>query len=141
VTGTSSDVVRRETRPIQYLHRTDVRVSDIKHVNVVAEAGSIWRRVISSKDRKSTTLSCGRLEEQRNDMGFWLMSLADTIGGSACVEVPHSCDTPTISTGVPRENPFKHQLSLTVRVHRVLRMIFNDGYDFGISVNGRRGRE
>jgi len=55
----------------------DVRVGEIDHMDVIAHAGAVCHRVIVTENRKALAVSRGRLEQQRNGMGFWNVALAD----------------------------------------------------------------
>ena len=55
----------------------NVSIRQIGHMDVIAHTGTICGRIIVPEYRKSLAISRGRLEQQRNGMGFRNVALAD----------------------------------------------------------------
>src|SRR5437016_2434535 len=126
---------------VDLLKSTDVGIGDIEHVDIVAEAGSVRRGIVSAEDvdmRQSTT---GGIENPGNEMSFHAMMLAALLGGSGSVEI---AEAHVFESGVDlviRQNLFEYELGFTIRIDGRLPMVFRDGNDLGFAIGGGGGRK
>ena len=58
-----------------------MRVSQIGNVNVVADASSVWCRVIRAEDFDIGTPSRGCIQNERNQMGLGIVKFANLVIG------------------------------------------------------------
>src|SRR5438552_5610565 len=126
---------------IDLLEGADVGISDIEHMDVIADAGSIGRRVIGAKDIDMRKATGGGIENTGNEMRFHAMIFAVRSGSSGSVEI---AEAHILESGVKLvigQNLFENELGFSVRVDGRLRMVFRNGNDFGFAVRGGSGRE
>src|SRR5947207_12894670 len=72
---------------VDLLKSADVRICDIKHVDVIADAGSVCRGIVRAEDIDMGQPSAGGIENPGNEMSFHAMMLAASLGGSGSVEI------------------------------------------------------
>jgi len=66
---------------VDLLKSADVRIGDIEHVDVVADAGSVWRGIVSAEDIDMGQTTASGIENTGNEMSFHPMMLAAFLGG------------------------------------------------------------
>src|SRR5712691_7204524 len=136
-----ANVVSMKSRQIHFLQGENVGFRDVKNVYIVANACAISGRVIGSVDLKAFPPPRGSLQQQRNNVGLWLVPFAPTLLASASIEVAEGNHAPAIGKCIPFQDALQHQLALTVGIHRFLRMVFFDRDGFRQSIDsGRRGK-
>ena len=67
----------------QMLQRQHMRAGEIVHMNIVTHGRAIRRRIVCSKHRDIGSPTRSRIKDKRNEMGLWIMILADLSRGSA----------------------------------------------------------
>src|SRR2546421_8291272 len=126
---------------VDLLKSTDVRIGDIEHVDVIADAGSVRRGIVSAEDVDMRQTTAGGIENPGNEMSFHAMMLAAFLGGSGSVEITEGHIFESGVDLVIRQNLFEYELGLTIRIDGRLPMVFGDGNDFGFAVGGCGGRK
>src|SRR6266513_2454224 len=126
---------------VDLLKSTDVRIGDIEHVDIVADAGSVWRGVVRAEDIDMRQTTASGIENPGNEMGFNAMMLAALPRGSGSVEVPEGHIFEPAVDFVIRQNLFEHELGFSVGVDGRLPMVFGDGNDLGFAIGGCSGRK
>src|SRR5712692_6562135 len=101
---------------IDLLKRADVRIGDIEHVDVVAEAGSVRCGIVRAEDIDMGQSAASGVENPRNEMSFDAMMLAAFLGGSGSVEIAEGHVLEPGVDVVIRENLFEYELGFTVGV-------------------------
>ena len=86
MTSAGPDVVGVESRSIHLLQGKQVSLGDVNDVDIVAQAGAVWRWVIGSVYLEFWTTSRRSLQKKRNDMSFRFMALAPDRSASASVD-------------------------------------------------------
>ena len=69
--------------PDQIVEGPEMRLGQIVHVDVVADAGAVRGRVIRAEDHELLELAVGCLERTRDEVGGIFIGLADATLGSA----------------------------------------------------------
>src|SRR5467141_3565888 len=126
---------------VDLLKSADVGIGDIKHVDVIADAGSVWCRVVRAEDVDMGQSTAGGIENPGNEMSFHAMMLAAFLGGSGSVEI---AEAHVFESGVELEigqNLFEHELGFTIGIDGRLPMVFGDGNDFRFAIGGGSGRK
>src|SRR5229473_7931005 len=118
------------------LKRADVGVGDIEHVDIVADTGSVRRRVVRAEDIDVGKATGGGIENPRNEMSFHAMMLAAVLGGSSSVEIAQGHVVESGVGLVIRQNPFENEFGFSVRIDRRFAMAFGNRNDFGFAVSG-----
>src|SRR6266849_676362 len=127
---------------LDLVKRADVRIGDIEHMDVVADAGSVRCGVVRAEDIDMGEPTSGSsVQNARDEVSFVAMMLAAFPGGSGCVEI---AERHIVESGVDlviREDLFEYELGFAVGVDGRLAMVFGDGNDFGFAVSGGSGRK
>src|SRR5262245_27224853 len=61
----------------EMLQRKHMRSGEIAHMNIVTHRRTIRRRIVCSKHRDIGSPTGSRIENTRNEMGLWVVILAD----------------------------------------------------------------
>src|SRR5713101_5859300 len=136
-----ADVESFAGNAVDFLKRADVRIGDIEHVDVVAEAGSVRCGVVRAEDIDMGQSTASGVENPRNEMSFDAMMLAAFLGGSGSVEITEGHVLEPGVDLVIRQNLFEYELGFTIRIDGRLPMVFGDGNDFGFAVDSCGGRK
>src|SRR6266550_954056 len=126
---------------VDLLKSADVGIGDIKHVDVIADAGSVWCRVVRAEDVDMRQTTASGIENPGNEMSFHAMMLAALLGGSGSVEIAEAHIFESGVDLVIRQNLFEHELGFTIRIDGRLAMVFRDGNDLGFAIGGCGGRK
>src|SRR6266849_9663621 len=116
-------------------------IGDIEDVDVIADAGSVWCRVVRAEDIDIGQSAAGGIENPRDEMRFHAMMLAAFPGGSGSVEVAEGHILESGVGLVIRQDLFEHELGFSVRIDGRFAMVFGDGNSFGFAVGGGGGRK
>ena len=105
----------------QIIHRQNMRLCQIRHMDVVSNTGAVLGVVVIAKNRNVLALSVGNLQNQRNQMRFRIVRLADFTGdmGATGVEVAQRYKPQAMCLPHPFEHLFHAQLGLAVAVGRL----------------------
>src|SRR6266566_7635517 len=107
---------------VDLLEGTDVGIGNIEHMDVIADAGSVRRGVIRSKDIDVGQAASGCIKNTRYEMCFHAMIFAARTGSSSGVEI---AETHVLESGVEfviGQNLFENELGFSVRVDGRLAM-------------------
>src|SRR5260370_17790458 len=110
-----------------FLKRADVGVSDIEHVDVIADAGSVGRGIVRAEDIEMGKRTAGGVENARNEFSLHTMMLAAFLGGSSSVEIAQGHVVESGVGLVIRQNPLENEFGFSVRVDRRFAMVFGNG--------------
>src|SRR5512137_1442881 len=72
-------------------------------------------------------------------MGFRVVLLAEIGSRSRGVEIPEGHHAPAIALGIPLKDVFEDKLGFSVRIHRLLRVVLQDGGSGRRTVDRRGG--
>src|SRR6266481_1434647 len=137
-----ADVIGVEPRQLHFLQGKQVCLGDIQYVHVIAQTGTVRCRIIRSVDFEVFPPTGSRLQQQRNDVRFWVVSFAPMSLTSASIEVAKYNHAPAIGRGVPFQNVFEYKFAFAIRIDWLFNMLFRNGSYFGRSVHGgRRGKD
>ena len=97
-------------------------------MNVVAQTRPIGRRVIGAENLNVLAAARRRVENERNQMGFGIVRLANrTVGrGARRVEITKRRETQAAGVGHVFQGVFDVQFGLAVGIDRVLWRRFDD---------------
>src|SRR6266702_4338415 len=140
-TATVTDVESFAGNAVDLLEGAGVGISDIEHMDVVAEAGSVRRGVIRAEDVDMRQATSSGIENPWNDVSFHAMMLAAFLGRSGGVEIAKGHILEPGVDLVIGQNLFEHELGFSIGVDRRFPVVFGDGNDFGFAVSGGSGRK
>src|SRR6266436_8560378 len=126
---------------VDLLKSADVRIGNIEHMDVIADAGAVRRGIVSAEDIDMGQSTAGGIENPGDEMSFHAMMLAAFLGCSGSVEIT---ETHIFESGVELvigQNLFEHELGFAIRIDGRLPMVFRYGNDFGLAISGCRGRK
>src|SRR5260370_21711547 len=126
---------------VDLLKSADVGIGDIKYVDVIADAGSVWCSVVRAEDVDMGQTTASGIENPGNEMSFHAMMLAAFLGGSGSVEI---AEAHVFESGVDlviAQNLFEYDLGFTIRIAGRTPLVFGDGTDFWIAIGGRARRK
>src|SRR5260370_5636783 len=123
-----------------FLKRADMGIGDIEDVDVIADAGSVGRGVVSTKDIDVRQCTSGGIKNARNEMSFHAMMFAALLGGAGSVEIAEADVIESSVELVIGENLFERKLGFSVLIDRRFPMVFGNGNDFRLTVSGSSGR-
>src|SRR6202045_1403967 len=126
---------------VDLLKSADVRIGDIEHVDVIADAGAVRCGIVRSEDIDMGQSTAGGIENPGNEMSFHAMMLAALLGRSGSVEIAEAHGFESGVDLVIGQNLFEHELGFAIRIDGRLAMVFRDGNDFGFAVGGGSGRK
>src|SRR5208337_4644660 len=107
------------------LQRSYVRIGEIVHMNVVANAGAVGSRVVGAVDLQLGSVRGGGGDRQRNQMSFRVVELANlaavvfTVCGARCVEVAQTHRAESVSAAVSLEGVFEKKLRRSIGIDRL----------------------
>ena len=125
----------------QHCERAHMRIGQIGHMNIVANRGSIGRRIIGPIKIERGPKPLRRGDRQRNQMRFRRVIFAQGSAGVRArrIEIAQRGRTQPESFAIPAQHLLDEQFRFAIRIHGTLRMRFRDGDRFGIAVNCCRG--
>ncbi|MNN31097.1 hypothetical protein D3C81_1447680 [compost metagenome] len=127
----------------QIVNRSHVRISQIAHMNVIADTCTIRSLIIVSKDGDGFTLPQRRLQNQWNQVALRTMVLTDFTAlmraGSIKITQGNIFDAEHFIK--PRHHSFHSQLGFTIHVGRIRSIALINGYLFRLPVSSCCGGE
>src|SRR3989442_908613 len=138
-----TEIVRaRSIRLDQRVQRADVRIGEIGHVDVIAQARAVGRRVIVAEHLQSRP-AARRVDGARNHVDFRRVVLPDLALriGAGRVEIPQRNRVDAVRALEVRQRALHRQLGFPVAVDRRLRMRFRDRRLDRLAVCGAGRRE
>ena len=123
------------------LEREQVRVGEVRDVDVVADARPVGRRVVVAEDRQRRAALGGR-EDVRDEVRLGVVVLAERLRGPGDVEVAQRHAAQPVRPAVPLQRRLERALRLAVRVDRPEWRVLGDRRLVGRAVDrGRRGED
>lgn len=119
----------------------DVRIGNVEHVNVVADASAIGRGVIRAEDFDLRDDADSGVENFRDDVSFNAMRFAALGRGAGGVEITQRSVVESGIGAIVGEDFFEAEFGFAVGIDGILGMVFGDGDDVGLAVGGGGGRE
>src|SRR5438105_7222844 len=105
-----SQVVDKFVVRAEGLQSEHMRIGQVAHVDVIANAGPILRRVVRAKDRHVVTLSHCCLKDDRNQVRLRIVQLSRESVGSGGIEVAQARISKSVNSMKPRQHPLHQQL-------------------------------
>src|SRR5689334_16586859 len=103
----SADVIGMKTWRPHFLQGKQVCLSNIQYVYIIAQACAVVRWIIRSVDFKTLPPAGSGLQQQRNDVRFWIVSFTPMSLTSTSIEVAECNHAPAIGCCIPFQNLFK----------------------------------
>ena len=124
----------------QIIQNPHMGIGKIRYVDIVADTGTIGRRIISTKDFDTPALSQCRLQDQRNQVCFRRMVFPDhTAGiGSGRIKIAQGYIPQAIGTAELGQHVFNHQFRLAVDISRRVRHVLRNRRLFRFAIHGCR---
>ncbi|MNV59600.1 hypothetical protein D3C71_1520310 [compost metagenome] len=120
-----------------------MRVRQIAHMDVIPDAGAIFRRIVFAEDGDALALLQGSLEHERNQMAFGTVVFTDLAAymGACGVEIAkrHIFDAQHLIE--PGHHPLHRQLRLPVYIGRLSAVRFFNRHLLRFPVSGCCRRE
>src|SRR4030095_8351609 len=107
-------------------------------MDVVSHAGSVGRGIVVSVDVDQPSASGGRLEYQRDQMGFRIVPFAAPPACPGGVEVAQRSMTQAVSLPVPVQRALQSELGFAVRIGRIHRISLIDWLFLAVAIDRRR---
>ena len=111
-------------------------------MNIITHTGTVSRRIIGTEDRNLLAHALRRFQNQRNQMAFRAVVLADIARwrSTGSVKITQSYITHIIGMVIIRQHAFNRQLGTAVNVGRCQTAVLGNRYCFRLTVNscGRR---
>ena len=117
-----SKIVNHLRTLLQGGERENMRVSKVHNVDVVANAGSIRRRIISSVYRDEGPSALGNGQYQWNQVRLRIVGFAQMGCCSGSIEVPQGYVPELVSMIISRKNSFHKEFGPAVGICGLLRM-------------------
>ena len=106
-----------------------MRLGQVVDMDIIADAGSVWRVIVFAKDGYGRAYGLGGLDDEGDQMRFRMVVFAVECGGSGSIEIAQSRILEAVDSVVPVQDALKSQLGFAVGV---------DGSDRGIVGNRLR---
>ena len=118
-----------------------MRAGEIAHVDVVAHARAVRRRIVVAEDGDFVARAGGRLQQERDEMGLRIVPLAVHVRGAGRIEIPEARGAKTVGFGVSLQRALERELGLAIRVRGRRRGVFFDDRLLGGSIHRSARRE
>ena len=127
----------------QALQGQKVRLSQIGHMDIIANAGTVGRFIISAEYFNVLAPAGCRIQYQRNQMGLGIMIFSDFAirVGTGCVKIAQANMLQPVSGPVILQDFFDHAFGLAIRIDGVLRMALINRCIFRVAVSSTRRRK
>ena len=130
-----AQVIDERARFLQGAQREQVRCSQVTHVDVVANAGTVGSRVVRAEDVHVFQAAQSYVENPRNKMCLRLVRLAAIRAHRACrVEVSQAGIAESVNLMEPSQHSLHQQLRLAIRIRRTNGVVFLDRRLFSATV-------
>ena len=108
-------------------------------MDVIAYAGAILGGIVGPEDMDRFSASRGCLQDQRNQMRFRIVGLAQIFRRAGRVEITKAAIPEPVNAVQPCEHLLHQQLGFAINVGGPKRLVFRDGHPLRVAVEGRRG--
>src|SRR6185369_1119980 len=130
------EVIHQFVAGLKSFERKNVRLCEIKHMDVVADAGSVHGVVIGTEDGDAGTRSGSNLKDEWNEVSLRIVSLAQFIRGASGVEVAKAGVVQMMNSVKPVQHSLDQELRFAVGVGRLQLVVLLDGSSLGLAVEG-----
>ena len=115
----------------------------VRHMDIIPDAGAVRRRIIRAVNRNGAALSQGSFQNQRDQMALRGMVFTHSARRQRprSIEIPQRHMGKSVRHGEIRQHPFDDPLRASVDIGRPQRRILADGTGFRLAVHRCRGRE
>lgn len=124
-------------------HGQDVSVGEIGDVDVIADAGAVFRRVIRAEDGDMVAYALRRFQNERDEMRLRIVIFAD--GAALCrpgrIEIAERDVAKAVSGGEIGEHMLNDEFRAAVDIGRTVREIFFNRRFLRLPVHGGGGGE
>jgi hypothetical protein len=126
---------------VEGFERAKMGIRDVEHVDVVADAGAVWRGVIGAENfHVGNGARCG-VENAGDEVGFDAMVLATFGGGAGSVEVTKDGIIEARVAAIVREDFFKAKFGFAVGINGAFGVVFGNRNGVRLPIGGGGGRE
>jgi hypothetical protein len=141
VTGAGADVESAAGYAPDVLQGAKMGFRNIQHMHVIADAGAVRRGIVVAKnfDVGCSVLDC--LQDARNQVGFGTATFSALAGGAGNIEIAKRNVIEAGVFAVVGEDVFKDEFGFAVGIYGRLGMVFGDGHDVGLAIDGAGGGE
>ena len=119
-----------------------MRLRQIADMDVITHAGTVCRRIIGTEDRNLLAHALRCFQNQRNQMAFGAVVLADIArrGSTGSVKITQRYITHIIGMVIIRQHAFNRQFSTAVNIGRRQTAVLGNRHRLRLTVNscGRR---
>ena len=116
-------------------------IGDVEDVDIVADAGTVGRRVIGAEDFEVRNDAESSVENFRDEVGLDAMGLAALGGGTGGVEIAESGEKETGVGAIVGKDFLEAELGFAVGINGIFGMVFGDGDGVRLAVSGGGGRK
>ncbi len=142
-------LARAEVEPVgvaalhEIVERAQMRVREIVHVDVVADARAVRRIVIRAEDRDAGALALDGLQNDGNEVRLGIVILADetVLGRTGSVEIAQEDALEPVGALAILAHPLEHELGAAVGIDGILLLRLGNRHLRRLAVSGARGRE
>ena len=92
IAAAGTDVVGTHPGLIGALQSADMGLRDVQNMNIIADAGAVRCGVIIAVNAEGLAFTAGRFQQQRNHVGFRIMTLAQSGSSAAGIEIAKQRD-------------------------------------------------
>ena len=138
--GPVAEIERARFDAVDAVEREQVRVGDVRDVDVVADAGAVRGVVVAAEDPDLGAQAERHLQQDRDQVRFGHVVFAALRRRPAGVEVAERDVAQAVRRRVPRQRPLERQLRGAVGVDRPQRRVLGDRGPLRLAVDrgGRR---
>lgn len=115
-----------------------MRVRKVADMDVIAQAGAVRGRIVVAEQGEWRPLACGRVQSQRNEVGFRIAALTDLAvrAGARAVEIAQPSRLEAMRAPEVCEDLLDHQLQPAVGIDRRLRLVLRDRHPRRLAIGG-----
>src|SRR5258706_6914618 len=141
VTGAGADIESAAGDASNVLKRAKMRFGNIQHMHIIADAGAVGRGIVAAENFDVRCVVLNGLQDAGNQMRFDPTSFSALAGGAGDIEIAKRNVIELGVLAVVGEDIFKGEFGFAVWIDGRFGMVFGDGHDVGLAVNGAGGRE
>jgi hypothetical protein len=127
VSGTRADIEGSAGDAAEVFERAKMGISDVQNVNVIADAGAIWRWVVRAKDSDVRVASLDSLQGERDEMGFVAAAFTAIAGSASNIEITEGDVIQASVPAVVGEDIFKDEFRFAVGIYGRCTMVLGQG--------------
>ena len=124
---TVAEVVDEFVAFFEGVESEQVGAGQVADVDVIANAGAVWRGVVGAKDGEVRTFALRDLQGQRNEMGFGMVIFALVAGRASGVEITETSVAQSVDAMEPGEHLLDEEFGFAVSIGGMEGVGFFDG--------------